>query len=186
MNFDFLNKITGSNLGRQALGGLLGAGLGYAFAPKAPTYQAPTAQQLDAAVIPQMKYAAKQRQAHLLGAQGAKGGRSSSDTLESAQLNQTLARGIGSQQALDQIQAANYHNNVANMQQQATRQRYRDIIGAGITGAGFAPHIPSAAEQQATQARQQSLQLQNQYMQMLINQLSGNQQNNGVPYAGLT
>ena len=175
MGYDFSKGITGSNLGKQLLGGLAGAGLGYALAPKAPTYQAPTAAQLDAAIIPEMQNAANLRQAHLLGAQGAKGGRSSSDTLESAQLNQELARGIGSQQALNQIQAANYANYAAGLQNQATQQRYRDIIGAGITGAGFAPQTPSTTQQ-----------LQNQYYQMLIKKLSGNQQDNGVPYAGLT
>jgi len=174
-NNGLLSQLFNSNLARQAVGGAIGAGLAKQFAPKAPQYQAPTAQQLNAAVIPQMKNAAALRQAHLLGAQGAKGGRSSSDTLESAQLNQELARGIGSQQALNQIQAANYHNNVANLQQQAARQRYQDIIGGGIAGAGFAPHQQSQAELQAAAARQQNLDMQNQYMKMLMQQIQSNQ-----------
>jgi len=168
---EWFNNLLASDTGKQLLGGALGAGLGAILAPKAPTYQAPTAPQLNAAVIPEMQNAARLRQAHLLGAQGAKGGRSSSDTLESAQLNQQLSRGIGSQRALNQVQAANYYNNAANMQNQATRQRYQDIIGAGLTGAGFAPQTPSNSQQQATE-------LQNQYMKLMIQQLQ-NQINGG-------
>ena len=176
MNFDFLTNFAGSELGKRLIAGGIGAGLGAAFAPKAPHYQAPTAQQLNAAVIPEMRHSANLRMAHLLGAQGFKGGRNSSDTLEAAQLNQELSRGIGTQQAMNQIQATNYHNTVANMNDQANRQRYRDIIGAGLSGASFAPHTPSADEQQAAKMRQQSMKLNNQYMKMLIQNLEGQQQ----------
>lgn len=129
-----LGNFGAGGLGRSLLGAGLGAGLGALFAPKAPTFTAPTAAQLDAAVIPEMERQAQLRTARLLGAQGAKGGASSADVLERTMLGQELARGIGMQQASNLAQAQAAANQVAQAQAAARRQRLQDIMSGGAFG----------------------------------------------------
>ena len=121
---------TFNNLAR----GAIGAGLAHYFAPKMQTVAPVSRAQLDAATLPAMRRSANRRMAYLQGAQGAKGGMSSSDLFERNNLRTQLGQKEAQQMAFNDISAQRQQVEAAQRDYAARMGRFNNLLAGGIAG----------------------------------------------------
>jgi len=132
-----IDYLGGNGFGNTLARAGLGAGIGAAFSPKMQKVAPVSAAQLNAATVPQMQNMANRRLAYLQGAQGGKGGISSSDLFERSDLRTQLGQKIGQQKAINSISAQQQMVDAANRNFSADSNRFSNILAGGLIGANL-------------------------------------------------